>query len=53
MNKAVAILIAALTLLAAVTAAADDMMPNSRAQALAMEAQDALPLTRSMTTAAR
>jgi hypothetical protein len=46
MNKAIAILFAASSLLAAVAAPADDMMPNSRAQALAMEAQDALPLTR-------
>jgi hypothetical protein len=40
------LLIAALSLLAAVAATADDEMPRSRAQALAMEAQDALPLTR-------
>lgn len=46
MNKAVPVLIATLSLLAVVAATADDMMPKSRAQALAMEAQDALPLTR-------
>ena len=46
MNKPIPILIAALSLLAAVAASADDMMPKSRAQALAMEAEDALPLTR-------
>jgi pimeloyl-ACP methyl ester carboxylesterase len=37
--------IAALSLLAVVAANADDMMPKSRSQALAMEAADALPLT--------
>ena len=46
MNKRVPVLIAALGLLATVAATADDLMPTSRAQALAMEAQDALPLTR-------
>src|SRR5579863_2177963 len=46
MNKTAAVVIAVLSLLAALAATADDMMPNSRAQALAMEAQDALPLTR-------
>ena len=46
MNKTVPVLIAMLSLLAAVVAAADDVMPKSRAQALAMEAEDALPLTR-------
>src|ERR1700677_4666876 len=46
MNKPIPILIAALSLLTAVAATADDMMPGSRAQALAMEAEDALPLTR-------
>lgn len=45
MKKTVAAVIATLSVLAAVTATADDVMPNSRAQALAMEAQDALPLT--------
>ena len=40
------ILIATLSLFAALAATADDMMPGSRAQAIAMEAQDALPLTR-------
>lgn len=46
MKKRVPILIAALGLLAALAATADDVLPTSRAQALAMEAQDALPLTR-------
>ncbi|MGB6489478.1 MAG: hypothetical protein WBE91_21615 [Steroidobacteraceae bacterium] len=46
MNKTVPVLIAMLSLLAAVVATADDVMPQSRAQALAMEAEDALPLTR-------
>ncbi|MFZ0500141.1 MAG: hypothetical protein WAM52_13480 [Steroidobacteraceae bacterium] len=46
MRQTVPILIATLGLFAAVAATADDMMPKSRAQALAMEAQDALPLTR-------
>jgi hypothetical protein len=41
-----AVLIGTLTLLAAAVATADDPMPKSRAQAIAMEAQDALPLTR-------
>ncbi len=44
-SKAGPVLIAASSLLAAIRATADDGMPNSRAQALAMEAQDALPLT--------
>ena len=46
MNKTVRVLIVTLSLLAAVGASADDLMPKTRAQALAMEAQDALPLTR-------
>ncbi|HUA26827.1 MAG TPA: hypothetical protein VMA54_22030 [Steroidobacteraceae bacterium] len=46
MKTTAPLLIAALSLLAAVAATADDEMPRSRAQALAMEAQDALPLTR-------
>ena len=46
MNKTIAAFIATLSVLAAVAATADDTMPKSRAQALAMEAQDALPLTR-------
>ena len=45
MNKTIAILIAASSVVVALTATADDVMPKSRAQALAMEAQDALPLT--------
>ena len=43
--KTVPVLIATLSLLAAAVATADDVMPKSRAEALAMEAQDALPLT--------
>ena len=43
--KASGILIVALSMLAAVTAAADDVLPKSRAEALAMEAKDALALT--------
>jgi alpha-beta hydrolase superfamily lysophospholipase len=46
MNKRVPVLIAALSLLATAAAAADDALPKSRSEALAMEAQDALPLTR-------
>ena len=46
MNNTVLVLIATLSVAAAVAASADDMMPKSRVQALAMEAQDALPLTR-------
>ena len=46
MNKPIPILIATLGLLAAAAATADDLMPKSRTQALAMEAEDALPLTR-------
>jgi hypothetical protein len=46
MGKIVPALIAALSLLRAATAAADDLLPQSRAQALALEARDALPLTR-------
>ena len=38
-------LIAALSMLATVTATSDDVLPQSRAEALAMEAEDALPLT--------
>lgn len=38
--------IATLSLLAVEIAVADDTLPTSRAQALAMEAEDALPLTR-------
>ena len=45
MSKAVPVLIAALCLLLAITATADDLLPKSRAQALTMEAEDALPLT--------
>ena len=45
MNKTSRILIAALSVLAAVTATADDVLPKSRSEALAMEAKDALPLT--------
>lgn len=46
-NKTYRVLIAALSMLAAVTAAADDdWLPKSRADALAIEAKDALPLTR-------
>ena len=45
MNKISRVLIAALSMLAAVTAIADDGLPKSRAEALAMEAKDALPLT--------
>src|SRR6202522_2221444 len=45
MNKTSRVLIAALSMLAAVTAIADDILPKSRAEALAMEAKDALPLT--------
>ena len=44
MSQATRICIAALSLLACATANADDL-PKSRAEALAMEAQDALPLT--------
>ena len=44
-KKASRLLIAALTMLAAVAAMADDDLPKSRAEALAMEAKDALPLT--------
>ena len=44
--KTVPVLITTLTLLATAVATADDVMPKSRADALAMEAQDALPLTR-------
>ena len=43
--KTVPVLIATLSLLAAAVATADDVMPKSRAEALAMESQDALPLT--------
>jgi hypothetical protein len=46
MKPTVSVLIAALSLLPAIAARADDGMPKSRAQALAMEARDALPLTR-------
>jgi alpha-beta hydrolase superfamily lysophospholipase len=46
MGKTVRVLIAALCLLATATASADDGMPQSSGQALAMEAHDALPLTR-------
>ncbi len=45
MNKASRVLIAALGMLAAIVATADDDLPKSRAEALAMEAKDALPLT--------
>jgi hypothetical protein len=45
MNKTSRMLIAVLSMLAAVTATADDVLPKSRAEALAMEAKDALPLT--------
>jgi len=45
-NKAIAVFAASLGLLGAVRAGADEQMPRSRAQALAMEAEDALPLTR-------
>ncbi len=45
MKNPLPLLIAMLSLLAAVAANADDAMPKTRAQALAMEAQDALPLT--------
>jgi hypothetical protein len=44
-NKTGRVLIAALCMLATVTATADDVLPKSRAEALAMEAKDALPLT--------
>jgi pimeloyl-ACP methyl ester carboxylesterase len=44
--KTVPVLITTLILLATAVATADDVMPKSRADALAMEAQDALPLTR-------
>jgi alpha-beta hydrolase superfamily lysophospholipase len=39
------VLIALSSMLAAATAIADDVLPKSRAEALAMEANDALPLT--------
>jgi pimeloyl-ACP methyl ester carboxylesterase len=39
------IIIAACVMLACASAGADDKLPKSRAEALAMEAQDALPLT--------
>ena len=45
MNKTSHVPIAVLSMLAAVTATADDALPKSRAEALAMEAKDALPLT--------
>jgi alpha-beta hydrolase superfamily lysophospholipase len=45
MNKTSRVLIAALGGLAAAIAIADDVLPKSRAEALAMEAIDALPLT--------
>ena len=43
--KTMPILIAALSILATVTATSEDVLPQSRAEALAMEAEDALPLT--------
>jgi hypothetical protein len=46
MNKPIPILLVTLSLLAAVVASADDPMPKSRAEALTMEAEDALPLAR-------
>jgi hypothetical protein len=45
MNKTSRVLIAALSILATISATADDVLPKSRAEALAMEAKDALPLT--------
>jgi pimeloyl-ACP methyl ester carboxylesterase len=44
-NKTSRALIAVLSTFAAVIATADDLLPKSRAEALAMEAKDALPLT--------
>jgi Alpha/beta hydrolase family len=44
-KKTSRVLIAALGMLAAIVATADDDLPKSRAEALAMEAKDALPLT--------
>jgi hypothetical protein len=45
-NKTSRVLIAALSTLAVVAAIADDVLPKSRGEALAMEAKDALPLTK-------
>ena len=44
-KKTSRVLIAALGMLSAIVATADDDLPKSRAEALAMEARDALPLT--------
>ena len=44
-NKASLVLIAALSMVTITNAVADDALPKSRAEALDMEAKDALPLT--------
>lgn len=46
MNYIYKIMIGACIIVACASALADDVLPKSRGQALAMEAQDALPLTR-------